>query len=269
MNRTLQKGLMTSGIVCLIATGCAKRPEGVLSDDEMVSLIVDMQLADGYCNATYNGSHSSDNRSVMGERVLAAHGVTIEQLDSSLSWYGRNMDTYTELYEQVDKKMLERRKKLMKGTADDVEMSEGNNLWPYGKHGMISDLGVNDGYVFSVTSDELIKGDAIDWKMNISPSVPAQGVLGVEYTDGEVNYVSRTFQSQSKIEMHIQTDTALVVKRVFGTLRIGDSSRLPVMTDSISLVRTPLDSMQYYKVNSQRKYSGPKPVKRGSAAKAG
>ncbi len=247
-----------AAVLVILSAGCNKRPDKVLSDDEMVSLIADMQLAESYWNLKSSGSADVEQRELMGKRVLAAHGVTVEQLDTSLSWYGRNMDTYEELYAKVDREIASRRKKLMKGSADDIEMDEGNNLWPYGRHGVISSLGISDGYVFSVSSDNLEKGDAVEWKMNITPSVQVQGVLGVEYEGGDVSYVHRLFQgSSSKFEMRVQTDTARVVSRVFGTLRVKDTGRLPVMTDSISLVRLPLDSTLYYRMNGQQNYSGP------------
>lgn len=249
-------------LAAVTLSGCHLRPDGVLSDDKMADVIADMELAESYWNSKHSGFADTEERERFGKGVLAAHGVTVEELDSSLSWYGRNMDTYTELYEKVDKKLAARRKELMKGTADDIEIEEGNNLWPYGRHGMISSLGQSDGYVFSVSSDNLQKGDALEWKMNITPAVQSQGMLGVEYSDGSFSYTHRAFQGASKIEMRLQTDTAKHVERVFGTFRVSSPRDLPVMTDSMALIKSPLDTLQYYRLNGQGRWYGPPKQKR-------
>ena len=116
--------------------------------------------------------------------------------------------------------------------------------------------------MFSVSSDNLQKGDALEWKMNITPAVQSQGMLGVEYSDGSFSYTHRAFQGASKIEMRLQTDTAKHVERVFGTFRVSSPRDLPVMTDSMALIKSPLDTLQYYRLNGQNRWYGPPKQKR-------
>ena len=82
-------------------------------------------------------------------------------------------------------------------------------------------------------------------------------VMGVEYTDGTISYVSRSAGSQRKIEVICQTDTGMKLKRVFGYLNARKPQELPVFLDSIQLVKEPYDSTLYYRINSQRSLSKP------------
>ena len=67
-----------------IFLGCDRRPKEVLSEKEMVSLMADMQLAEACLNSSAVSVHSRDGRLELGRSVLAAHGVTQEQLDTTL-----------------------------------------------------------------------------------------------------------------------------------------------------------------------------------------
>ena len=93
-----------------IFLGCDRRPKEVLSERKWSAFMADMQLAEACLNSSAVSVHSRDGRLELGRSVLAAHGVTQEQLDTTLAWYGRNIDNYSELFEKVDKEIVARRK---------------------------------------------------------------------------------------------------------------------------------------------------------------
>ncbi|MDE5713482.1 MAG: DUF4296 domain-containing protein, partial [Muribaculaceae bacterium] len=247
--------------VCLLfsalTSGCDDRPKEVLSEKKMVRLMADMQLAEAYVNMSGQPSSRGDYRLEMGRSVLAAHGVTQEQLDTTLAWYGRNLDDYSELYAKVDKEILSRKKKLLNMTDEELEMEESDILWKYGKNGVISKLGNTDSWIFSVSDPDLQKGDRLQWSMHITSPVQVNGVLGVEYDDGSSDASSSVFIGRNKLELTCQTDTGKTVKRVYGTMRAKDESYLPLYADSISVVRLPYDSMEYKSFRNARHYGIP------------
>ncbi len=79
--------------------GC--RPRGVLSSGQMEDLFVDLHRADGiiYVNG-YKYNHDSVV-SLTYDSILAAHGVTRAQLDSSLVWYTDNPMLFDKIYPHV------------------------------------------------------------------------------------------------------------------------------------------------------------------------
>ncbi|MBD5357102.1 MAG: DUF4296 domain-containing protein [Bacteroides sp.] len=245
----------------LLFCGCSKRPKGVLSEKKMVSLIADLQLVESYSNVIGISNYSSDERGNLGRGVLTAHGVTQMELDSTLAWYGRNMDDYSELYVKVDKEISSRRNRLMKEEGQENVMNSGDMLWPYTTHGNLSKLGNSDGWILSIDAPELNRGDAIEWSMRVSESAQFSGVLGVEYEDGTSEAKMQTFSSKQKYVLRLQTDTGKLVKRIYGTMRLKDEKHKPVYSDSITLRRINFDSLEYARNRGSRRYGVPAPIK--------
>lgn len=237
-------------------SGCSKKPKGTISEGKMVTLMADMQLAETYSNMEYVGSESGEKREQLGKAILAKNGVTQEELDSTLAWYGHNLDDYTKLFEKVNKEIAKRKKEVLKLDKDE-EADQGNMLWPYRKNGTLSPLGNSDSWVVSIDDPELQKGDMLLWKMHLNKPAPAVGVLGVEYDDGTSEAVTSQIAGRPNVEIKMQPDTGKNVTRIYGTLRIKEAHQLPLFADSISLVKLPFDSVEYHRYRSQRKYGIP------------
>lgn len=255
-NKTLAGLCMSATIAAMLLSGCRKRPEGVLSDKEMIDLMADMQLAESYSDYEYSGPNLRDYRNGLAESVLLQHGVSREELDSTLSWYGRNLDDYSKLFEKVDKKIIEKRKASLKTDTPDDEV-EGDILWPHTQNGVISNLGNSDGWVVSIPSPGLDKGDMLEWTMHLPLPADLVGVLGVEYEDGTGEAVSSNFSSRMSMDLRLQTDTGKTVDRIYGTMRLRDELKSAVFVDSIRLCRLPFDSVEFSKYRNQKRYGIP------------
>lgn len=259
--KTRMRNLNKTSVIILLNTisflflllSCGNRPKEVLSEKEMIDLMADMQIAEAY--ASSNNSRDNDKRLEMGKAVLAKHGVTQEQLDTTLAWYGRNLDEYSALFEKVDKQILKRRKKYTNQGAETETDESKDNLWPYGRHIMISESSNSNGLVISLPGGSLEKGDRLTLSMHIANSAPMRGVLGVEYLDGTSEaYIASQSNSKTKYEISLQTDTSKTVKRIYGTLTPRESKALPVFLDSIKMLRIPYDSLEYRNKRTQKQY---------------
>lgn len=241
-------------ITLILLTGCSHRPSNVLSDDKMVKLLVDMELAEAYTNTT-STSTSNQDRIELGLRVLKAHGVTEEQLDSSLSWYGKNIDEYAELFEKVDKEINKRRDKYMEipGTKE----KEADNLWPFSPHLVLSDLSGHDALTFTLPYPELEKGEILEITMSLPNPTGIKGTFGVEYSDGSGEALTSSFNSKNHLDMTLPTDTGKKVSKVFGIFQIKDKKSMPMYMDSIMIKGLPYDSLNYRtKRRSLKHFSG-------------
>ena len=244
--------ILLSFAVCCFS-GCKSRPPKVIAEDEMVSLMADMQLAEAYASTQITGITSYEERKQLGKAILAQHGFTQEDVDSTLSWYGRNLDDYSELFEKVDLEINKRRKKLM-ANAESVKIDEDLfNLWPYPSHGIISDLGNTDGWIISIPVTDFNRGDRLTWSAFIPSSPNMKATLGVEYADGSAESTTSVF-SKPEIKIELQTDTGKIVNRVYGTLSYTDNREKRIMVDSLKLIRSPFDSLQYRSIRSQKKF---------------
>ena len=233
-----------------LAAGCSKRPEKVLPESKMVDFLTDMIVADAYEQSA--GSSMPDSlRRTLGERVMKAHGIDRETLDSTYAWYSRNLDDYAALYSKVDKRLLAERKKQGGSGAPE---SEGNDIWPLPPHVMFTPMAASDALIMEVPGETLEKGERVEWKMRLSTPRKVEMTLGVEYTDGSSTQIVREFSSDRKPTVTLNSDTGRVARRIYGVVEVKRES-MPLWADSIQLNKLPFDSTQYSNSWSQKYYS--------------
>lgn len=237
----------------LLVVSCNKRPKGVLSDDEMVGLIADMQVAEVYMQQHNSGYYNDSVRDSAVQWALDKHGLSKADFDSTMTWYGRNIDDYLNLFGKVDAELAKRQNKAIGETEKNLVSAD---LWPYSRHIMISENSPSNGLAFSLPLNDLPKGERITWKMRLRGLPSGNVLLGVDYDNGTSSYMYQSPNGNSKIDMTLQTDSSYNVKRVFGYVRVKEDHSLPVWIDSIALQRIPIDSTEYYRIHSQRRYSG-------------
>ncbi|MDE7116589.1 MAG: DUF4296 domain-containing protein [Muribaculaceae bacterium] len=237
----------------MLLNSCDKRPKGVLSDDEMVRLIADIEVAEVYMQHHNSGYYNDSVRDSAVQWALERHGLTKADFDSTMTWYGRNIDEYRDLYGKVDEELASRQRAVTGMEDTDIVSTD---LWPYSRHMIVSANGSSDGLSFSLPPEDIQKGDRITWKMRLKGLSSGNILLGVDYDNGTSSYSYQSRNGTSKGEVMLQTDSALQVRRVYGYVRANDVSSLPIWIDSISLKRTPIDSTEYYRIHSQRRYSG-------------
>ncbi|MDE6339568.1 MAG: DUF4296 domain-containing protein [Muribaculaceae bacterium] len=241
--------------VVIALSGCNKRPKGVLSDKEMVQLIADMEVAEVYIQQSNQSFYNDSSKDKAVQWVLNKRGINKADFDSTITWYGKNIDVYYDLYAKVDAELAKREKKAT-GESGDIVIS-GSDLWPYSKHIVLSELSNSNSVKFSILTDEVEKGDRLNLKMRTKGLQNGSVLIGVDYETGPTSYASHNHNGNNRIDISLQTDSARVVKRIYGYVRAKDSKQMPVWLDSIALERLPIDSTQYYRIFSQRKSYAP------------
>ena len=253
--RKIRNKLLKSFTVIFTVVGlfsCSHRPSNALNEKEMVNLMADMEITESYINS--QGSLSAKEREEMGKRILAAHGVSEEALDTTLAWYGRNMDEYSELFEKVDKEIMKRRKKFTEIENQNLKVSD--DLWTFGEHLTISPLSGSDAFSFSILHPEIEKGDIIKLSFFLPNSTNLKNTIGVEYQDGYGEALVNN-SSKNKVEIDLQTDSSKVVSRIFATIHVKDLKALPLYLDSISIKGEPIDTLNYRSKRRSQKNFGP------------
>lgn len=248
--RAMRCCLILPFVSLLILSACVKRPDGVLSERKMVQIVADLELAEAYLQS--NPQRSDADRAAMVQYVVDKHGVSRAQFDSTMSWYGRNMDQYYELFAKVDRELSSRRRKAEGSSSVEHTTSD---LWPYSRMALISPLSPSNSMEFSIPTADVEKGQRIELNMRFRSAAGGSSLLGVEYEDGSVSFLNRALTSGRRIQMKIQTDSAKLVKRVFGNILLSSDRDLPLWIDSIYMRALPFDSMEYYNIHSQRSYN--------------
>lgn len=232
-------------LVSIFLSSCNDRPDGVLSDSEMVDLLTDLQLAEAYNNTSASGSGNVDRRS-LEEAVLKKHGVTREQLEATIAYYARNLDDYSKLYDKVEKKL-----RAQTGAGGSETITPADDIWPYGRFALLMPNQMSDGISFSIQADELKPGNTLEWGMRLTSVDGVDMMLGVQYEDGSASIQKKSASGNKNLQINLQTDTALNAVRIFGVLTAPKRS-MPIWTDSIHLIKAEFDSTAYSKINMQR-----------------
>ena len=100
----MRRKLRIYGMALLATTllaACSKVPDGILSEKKMQGVLTDMLLAEAMVNVDYNTYKSDTMKLALYESVFRKHDITQAVYDSSLVWYGRNLDIYMEVYNRV------------------------------------------------------------------------------------------------------------------------------------------------------------------------
>lgn len=239
-------------VFLLLVSACNNRPSYVLSENKMVNLMVDMQLAEAYVNNN-PGGNTSETKKELGREVLALHNVSPEELDTTLAWYGRNLDQYSELFEKVDKEILKRKGYYL--GEDVMSISDSDNLWPYSEHLVLSPLSGSDNFIISLNDPAIEKGGVVSLSFFLPNTTSVKGVLGVEYSDGTSEATMSTTNGRSKVEFKVQTDSGKIVSRLYGVMNLKEKKDNPVYIDSIFVTTVPFDSLEYlHNKRTQKKY---------------
>lgn len=235
--------------ILVLMSACVSRPKGVLSDEKMAPVIADMELAEAYLQSEPIG-RNDERKQALIDNILKKHGISKADFDSTMAWYGRNVDDYYALCDLADKE-IEKKKKTVSG-AQTVEIAT-SDLWPYEREAYMSYISGKEAFDFDIPTSEVEKGQRLNLKLRINNNISASTLFGVEYDDGSIFYVSRPLHETKRVDLTFQTDTAHIVTRIFGNILLSDRNRLPLWMDSISLQALPYDSMQYFSIHSHRR----------------
>ena len=248
------KGSITMLVLLLLACGCNKRPEGVLSDDEMTDLLADLIVADAYEQSGSAGNLPDSVRPRLADAILKQHNVDQATLDSTYAWYSRNLDEYYALYTKVDKNLSQRRRDA--GGVMDANSLE-NDIWPLPRHILFTKLSRNDVLTFFIPGDMVQKGESLEWKMFLSKSADMKLTLGVDYEDGTSSMSNRFVRGERNPSVLLVCDTGRRVRRIYGSIAL-ERKEMPLWTDSITLSKNPFDSLVYMNFRGQRFLYGPR-----------
>lgn len=239
---------------CLLAVGCSKRPKDIISEDRMVEIMSDLQIAEAYDRSGEAGADMRwQNREMLGRGVLLKYGVSLEEMDSTLAWYGRNMDEYAKLYKKVDENLAKRQLKYARAAGESENSGPSADLWPYGRHFVVDDRSLADGIIADIPIPDLAPGDKIVWKMRTQGASARHITLGVDYEDGSSELVRTTNSSFDRwAETVLHTDTVLKVERIYASVGF-DHSAPRVFVDSVMLLHQPFNREEYFRKGYQRR----------------
>lgn len=260
MNKVGKTILLAGGafVMACAFPACRKAPEGVIQPEEMAQLLADLNTAEAIVETRRRDFPSQKDRRAFKELIYEKHGVSGEQVDSSMAWYGRNLKMYIEVCDRtieiLEQRKIESGNRLAAANALAVS-GDSVDVWPFPRFIHVSPRDATKSVTFDFTSDEnWDKGDMYTWRLKLSNTSGLSGWgIVTEYDDGKSEILFSSFSGDGWHELTFFTDTLRSAARVYGYLTLPADAASDRFIDSISIVRKRFDASKYSMHYRQRK----------------
>lgn len=236
--------LIPSLMMMLMA--CSSTPDYVIPQSRMAELMADLYIGDAVVEAESHKFSDDSLRKVLMQSIYAKHGVTREQVDTSLYWYGHNMQEYMEVCNKTEELLqtrideaeraggkAERSPRVMSLDGDSVD------VWPGIKMRRNTVDIPSDFISFNITSDKnWERGDRYTLSVKgINTHRPVTMNMAVDYNDGTTEYNWFSGPAEGMNRLLLVLDSAKVASTVYGAIYYSAADKEISYLDSISLVR--------------------------------
>ncbi|MDE6396652.1 MAG: DUF4296 domain-containing protein [Muribaculaceae bacterium] len=248
-------GIITAGLLTLCLS-CKRVPDGIIHPDEMSDLMADIHIGEAVIDANYSEFMTDSARMLLKQSILAKHGYTTTDLDTSLVWYGGHLDMMQEIYvktaEILEKRVAEGGITRGEGTSLSIDSTE---IWPGNSYYLIRSTSPTRNILFSVSQDTTWNsGDSFTLRTFLTNnSSSARWSIIAVYSDGTMESVSSKFSGSGRQQIVFHTDSTKTADKVFGAIEFDVNDTKTIIADSLSLIRKPLDTQTYSQRYRQKK----------------
>lgn len=237
---------ITSIAALITVAACTSVPDGIIPPSEMSEVMADIHLGEAVVESEGSAFSTDSSKQALKQAILARHGVTSEQFDTSLYWYGQNIELFMEVNDKtVDilNSRLAEAQKVGTGSLTVTRFSqEGDsvNVWTGPSAVFFSETSPSEVINFYYTSDRNWEhGDAYTLRLKpIDTRGAVTAVVAVEYSDGMGEYVWDELSGDGMNELVFYVDSARTAVNLYGSISYSASAGLTAAIDSISLTRT-------------------------------
>lgn len=237
-------------ISILLFTACKKVPSHVIQPDDMASLMADIHTAEAVVEMNRSGFFNDSLKQAMRQSVYLRHGVTSQEVDSSIAWYGRNIKYYMDVYDRtieiLEHRLIESGNRIAADNALSIA-GDSVDVWPNPRFISINDRLPSKLVTFNFDRDRnWEKGDNYTWRAKLfNTESVMEWLIGVEYSNGSVEWISQSTEGDGWRYIAIQTDSTRIPTRLFGYLTSINRPGTDLRLDSVELVRKRLNRENY------------------------
>jgi len=243
IKRIFRFSLFVLGITFWVA--CSRTPKGVIAEKKMRSILVDMHLAEAMINQNPQEYNNLGNKKAVYQSVFDKYSIKEAEYDSSLIWYGKNLDLYMRIYNLAlsdVKKQIESmgdiRPEAMSTDMDSV------NIWMYNNYYEFTPYSLSNTIIFDFKpTNQYASGSAFILGFHVwGISQDNQSIelrLRADQNDTTL-VVKNTIVDNGYNEIVLKTLPTKRVKRVYGYLRLNEElypSYHKIYLDNIQLTK--------------------------------
>lgn len=249
-------------LAALLIVACKRVPDGVIPPDRMASLMADIRMVDAVVKVRPQDYVAPATRLALRNAVFERHGVTPEEYDSSLVWYGHNIQRYQDVTDQSIEILEKRLVEANTIAAGELAMSvagDSVDLWLDTKPWVVTSTTPSHIMTFSNDSDANWQpGDVYTMRARvITPVKSVKWNLTTWYEDGALETITGTMSvtEPHRQELSMLTDSTRTAVRVAGYIYVEPEGHKPVILDSLSLTRRhPVPGVRSQRHYQQRLY---------------
>lgn len=251
----------------LMTVACRRTPGDVIEPHDMALLLADIHKGEGVVELNRRSFSNDSSKRALMEAIYRRHGVTQEQFDTSMVWYGHHLEEYINVYNEV-MDILQAEIDQTDAVAARIQMAavgDSANTWNFSPRYIFTrNTPVKMLSIVLLPDENSEPGDnyTINFKTlnNVSP---IKSILGVEYNDGLIEWIENTHTESGKASWSLITDSLREIKRVFNNLILNPTGHEMVFIDSLSLTRTRVNPQNYGRRYVQKKIAPvPKPIEK-------
>lgn len=242
------------GAVILLVLACDRTPRGVLSARQMEDLLVDIHKSEALIeNGTMVKFNTPDKKEALRESIFRKHHTDKAQFDTSLMWYGRNLDKYIRIYDNVIARLREQEAKVSGGTAEETKPTatvtsrpgDSVDVWQLEKSFIFEPRIGRQVFTFDLKADEnFLEQDIFVLKLRFG-MLPERNVvdypkvvLALKQSDDSLRYAEMDIRHDGTTTLMLSSDKGTRATRIFGSIMVPASlGNTALYADSMSLMR--------------------------------
>lgn len=234
-------------LLVAVSTGCRKTPSHVIPEDKMAEIMADINIGNAIVEAEHGQYRTDSSRMVLMQSIYARHGVDAAQVDTSLVWYGHNIEKYVKVCEKAEEILtarIDRAEQAVGKSASAPQLTnldgDSVNIWTDVATRRIAGSPASDIQTFNLHSDR-------NWDRGDRYTLSAKGInthgevamfIAADYNDGTTEYISAVRPAEDMQRLLFVVDSSKIASRIYGSLYYKGSDGEIAYLDSISLVRT-------------------------------
>lgn len=235
-------------IAFFVLAACSHDPDYVIGEKDMVDLLVDVHKAEAVIESNYGDYNSKADKKKLREAVFLKHGITQEQFDTNLVWYGHHIEDYMKIYEQVVERLKaenEEAKKLLAEENSQTMSQPGDSVdvWKQRRAHVFDTRQADNLLTFDIAPDENFRARdyfELRFKVLLLPklAVKPQVYLAARHTNHDVVYNQLDIDKEGWYSLPLQTDSATALSRLYGYMVLPmQPVQGTVYVDSLTLIR--------------------------------
>lgn len=234
-------------VVACVLVACSKVPGNILSERDMKSVLIDMRLAEAMIETNYKDFGTLEKKEALYVSIFKKHKITQAEYDSSLVWYGRNLDIYMQVNDAVQLELKKQKDALGNIQPDDAPAlnRDSLNIWTRrdflvlqknaaGQNGVFFDFKPGGGYT---------SGSQFVLSMNVFGLTDSMSHYPVVHLNAQmldtIISVKRDIVADGLAELVVKGLPTKKVQRVYGYISLDNKGNdyHKVYIDSIRLIK--------------------------------